>query len=118
MALTSSLAVATEKCIRAPISPFGRPCPMYPSTSRSRGGSLIAPVVVLTAAHCAVDAMVGKPEATVGRTVLSDRRQGRVRKVTECDKAVHICASRENRDSCQGDSGGPLFGNGNGNARC
>ncbi|MGW8359389.1 S1 family peptidase [Streptomyces wedmorensis] len=159
------------------------------------GGSLIAPDVVLTAAHCAVDATAGKLEVTVGRTVLSDKRQGHVRKVTEIvvhpryakgdeaydlalyrlnkpvdgvapvqlptpdtdallrpgakanvigwgntntrlpqspdqlrgvsvpllshteckatykeyDKAVNVCAGRENRDSCQGDSGGPLF---------
>lgn len=38
---------------------------------------------MLTAAHCAVVAPAGKPKVTVGRTVLSDKRQGYVRKVTE-----------------------------------
>ncbi|MGW8885656.1 S1 family peptidase [Streptomyces sp. NPDC055749] len=47
------------------------------------GGSLIDSQVVLTAAHCVMDAPAEALEVAVGRTVLSDKRQGQVRNVQQ-----------------------------------
>lgn len=46
------------------------------------GGSLIRPDVVLTAAHCVTGTKPKELEVTVGRTVLSEKRQGQLRNVT------------------------------------
>ncbi|WP_406347345.1 S1 family peptidase [Streptomyces sp. NBC_00648] len=47
------------------------------------GGSLIDPETILTAAHCVAGATASKMEVVVGRTVLSNDRQGQVRNVDE-----------------------------------
>ncbi|MGW7056432.1 S1 family peptidase [Streptomyces sp. NPDC054887] len=51
------------------------------------GGSLLAGNVVLTAAHCVEGTAARTIEVTVGRTVLSKKRQGSLRNVT--DIVVH-----------------------------
>ncbi|MER7761614.1 serine protease [Streptomyces sp. NPDC097619] len=43
------------------------------------GGSLIAPDLVLTAAHCVTGVKLKSIEVTVGRTLLSDKKQGALR---------------------------------------
>ncbi|MFM9590343.1 S1 family serine peptidase [Streptomyces scabiei] len=45
------------------------------------GGSLLGPDVVLTAAHCVDDVKPRQIETVVGRTVLSDKKQGHLRNV-------------------------------------
>ncbi|MEE1754488.1 S1 family peptidase [Streptomyces sp. SP18CS02] len=45
------------------------------------GGSLIAPTVVLTAAHCVADTDAKGLEVAVGRTVLSNKKQGQLRDI-------------------------------------
>ncbi|WP_030678134.1 S1 family peptidase [Streptomyces sp. NRRL B-1347] len=58
------------------------------------GGSLVAPDTVMTAAHCLVDD-AGKPvkpktiQAAVGRTVLSNSKQGQIRNVAKGGILVH-----------------------------
>lgn len=47
------------------------------------GGSLIDSQVVLTAAHCVMDAPAQAVEIAVGRTLLSDKRQGQLRDVQQ-----------------------------------
>ncbi|GGX13431.1 S1 family peptidase [Streptomyces chryseus] len=51
------------------------------------GGSLLATNVVLTAAHCVEGTKAKTVEVTVGRTVLSNKKQGSLRNVT--DIVVH-----------------------------
>lgn len=51
------------------------------------GGSLIEPNMVMTAAHCVMGAKPKHIETVVGRTVLSKKNQGQLRKVT--DIVVH-----------------------------
>ncbi|MFJ8076249.1 S1 family peptidase [Streptomyces sp. NPDC096176] len=46
------------------------------------GASLISPDVVMTAAHCVTGTKAKDIEVTVGRTVLSNKRQGQLRNVT------------------------------------
>ncbi|MEU1280233.1 serine protease [Streptomyces sp. NPDC005805] len=45
------------------------------------GGSLIADTVILTAAHCVTGVKAKDLEVTVGRTVLSNKKQGQLRNV-------------------------------------
>ncbi|MBT2507670.1 serine protease [Streptomyces sp. ISL-98] len=47
------------------------------------GGSLLSQDVVMTAAHCVEGTKAKTIELTVGRTVLSDKRQGSLRNVSE-----------------------------------
>ncbi|MER5973053.1 serine protease [Streptomyces sp. NPDC002055] len=49
------------------------------------GGSLIAPNVVMTAAHCVEGENPKKLQVAVGRTVLSDSEQGQVRNVRKSE---------------------------------
>ncbi|MFJ3809506.1 S1 family peptidase [Streptomyces sp. NPDC090073] len=51
------------------------------------GGSLLAPDIVMTAAHCVIGAQPKQLETVVGRTVLSKKNQGHLRNVT--DVVVH-----------------------------
>ncbi|MER6996166.1 serine protease [Streptomyces sp. NPDC000410] len=45
------------------------------------GGSLLSPDIILTAAHCVTGTDAKDIEVTVGRTVLSNKRQGQLRNV-------------------------------------
>ncbi|MEI5102247.1 serine protease [Streptomyces sp. PmtG] len=69
-----------------------------PGSVKSRqfcGGSLVTPDTVMTAAHCLVDDETGKPvkpksiQTAIGRTVLSNAKQGQIRDVAKRGIVVH-----------------------------
>lgn len=63
-----------------------------PGSARDRqfcGGSVVSPVVILTAAHCVDGESSNELEVVAGRTVLSDAEQGQVRGVAPDGLVIH-----------------------------